>query len=57
MSLDEDYLEQLRGAFDRYLAAVVRPLLMQNRDLKTALQAERLRNADLQATLDASPKP
>ncbi len=38
---DDAYVHNLRDAFERYLTAVVRPLLHQNRDLKTSLQAER----------------
>ncbi len=54
---DDAYVQNLRDAFERYLSAVVRPLIQQNHHLKQALQAERKRAAEAEAALiDGSPK-
>ncbi len=48
---DEQYIANLRDAFDRYLSVAIRPLQTQNHYLKTSLLAERKRVQELEAEL------
>ncbi len=48
---DEQYVANLRDAFDRYLSVAIRPLQTQNHYLKTSLLAERKRVQELEAEL------